>query len=130
MSQLVVTLIFILVSSILLATENKTPSKDQSHIKCEMIGLEHKVYVFDIHSNKYKMSLLEKGQQKTSLTRNIQQLKEPVSYPNYREYQFGIDDHSQVQVKINQRTGEGRGELIQKGFPTRVKSFSKCEIVK
>jgi hypothetical protein len=121
MNQLVITLIFILVSSLLLAAEKP------GHIKCEMIGTEHKVYVFDTKANKYNLSLVEKGRPKTSLSRQIQQIKPVQNYSQYREYQFEIDDNTKVIVKMDNDSIHGKGELVQTKFPARVKAFSKCE---
>lgn len=122
MGQLVITLVFILVSSVLLATEQK-----QEIIKCDMIGSEHKVYKFDLNANKYSLSMLEKGRQKSSLSRQIQQLKPVQNYAAYKEYHFEIDDHTSAIIKMDQQNHDGKGELIQAGYPVKVKAFSKCE---
>ncbi|MCK6599507.1 MAG: hypothetical protein L6Q37_14165, partial [Bdellovibrionaceae bacterium] len=96
-------------------------------IKCEMQGKEHRVYQFDPRQNKYSLSLLEKGRPKTSLSRQIQQIKPVQNYPSYKEYFFKIDDHNHVLIKMDQNSNSGRGELIQTKSPSRVKEFSKCE---
>lgn len=126
MTQLIVTMIFILVSSLLLATQNQVANSEET-IKCEMQGKEHRVYQFDPRKNKYSLSLLEKGRPKTSLSRQIQQIKPVQNYPSYKEYFFKIDDHNHVLIKMDQNSNSGRGELIQTKSPSRVKEFSKCE---
>lgn len=121
MNQLIITLIAILIASMLLATEQ------HGRIKCDMIGADHKVYEFDTNTQKYNLSLVEKGRPKSSLSRHIQQLKPAQTYTNYKEYQFEIDDHSKVIVKMERNSKMGKGELIQTKYPARVKAFSKCE---
>lgn len=122
MGQLVITLVFILASSVLLASEQR-----HEVIKCDMIGSEHKVYKFDLSANKYSLSMLEKGRQKSSLSRQIQQLKPAQNFVNYKEYHFEIDDHTSAIVKMEHQSKEGKGELIQTGYPVKIKAFSKCE---
>lgn len=122
MGQLVLTLVFILISSVLLATEQKSEI-----IKCDMISTEHKVYKFDLNANKYSLGLVEKGRQKSSLSRQIQQLKPVQNYASYKEYHFAMDDRTKAIIKMDPQSKSGKGELIQAGYPVKVKAFSKCE---
>lgn len=122
MSQMLLFLILISISTFALSAER------QSRIKCSILGPEDKVYYFDTHSKRYRLSVHEKGRPKTSLSRQITQQVTPVESTKKVSYSFHIDDRTEVSVDMDTDTNRGTGEikLRAKGH---TKKFDECEFV-
>lgn len=122
MSQMLFFMLIIFVSTFALSAEK------QNRIKCSMMGPEDKVYYFDTQSQRYRLSVLEKGRPKTSLSRHIRQQINPVQETRKVSYSFHIDDRTEVSVDMDTATNRGSGEikLRAKGH---TKKFDGCEFI-
>lgn len=123
MSQMIVFLIFIFISTFVLSAETN------NRIKCSILGPEDKVYFFDTQSKRYRLSVHEKGRPKTSLSRQIQkQSDHSVESTKKISYSFQIDDRTEISVDMDTDSRRGTGEikLRAKGH---TKKFDGCEYV-
>lgn len=123
MSQMIIFLLFILISTFALSAEQN------NRIKCSIFGPEDKVYFFDTQSRRYRLSVHEKGRPKTSLSRQIQQQKDHVVESTKKvSYSFQIDDRTEINVDMDTESRRGTGfiKLRAKGH---TKKFDGCEFV-
>lgn len=124
MSQMIIFLILIFVSTFVLSAENP------SRIKCSIQGPEEKVYYFDTKTKRYQLSVNEKGRQKTSLTRQIQHQvdRSQESAKNKLSFSFQIDDRTEVIVDMDAATRHGTGQINLKSQGAS-KKFDECKFV-
>lgn len=123
MSQLILMFITLFISTFALSAEN------QNRIKCSLQGAEEKVYYFDTASKRYRLSVLEKGRPKTSLSRQIQQhTHHEVEATKKVFHTFQIDDRTEISVDMDTGSRRGTGEIKLRARG-HTKKFDDCEFV-
>ena len=123
MSQMLIFLMLLFVSTFVLSAENPT------QIKCSIRGPEDKIYFFDTKSKRYQLSVNEKGRAKTSLSRQLQQQVDLSTDVSKKvSYSFQIDDRTEVNVEMDPDSRHGTGEIKMKA-KGHVKKFDKCKFV-
>jgi hypothetical protein len=123
MSQMIIFLLLIFVSTFVLSAENS------GKIKCSILGPEDKVYFFDVKAKRYQLSVNEKGRPKTSLSRQIQQqVNHTVEATKKVSYSFQIDDRTEVSVDMDTDSRKGTGEIKLRARG-HTKKFDECEFV-
>lgn len=123
MSQMIILFVLIFVSTFALSAEN------QHRIKCSLQGPEDKVYYFDTKMKRYRLSVLEKGRPKTSLSRQIQRhTNHTLDTTKNISHTFQIDDRTEINVNMNPDTRRGSGEIKLRARGS-TKKFDDCEFV-
>jgi hypothetical protein len=123
MSQMIIFLLLIMISTFALSAENPT------RIRCSIQGPEDKVYYFDTTTKRYQLSVNEKGRPKTSLSRHIEQhIDRSQEGLKKVSYSFQIDDRTEVNVDMDTDSRHGTGEIKLKS-KGHTKKFDKCKFV-